>query len=635
MSFNSWLHQLRSALAPVRGPCHHGRRGSHRAGTHRLNIDVLEDRSVPAFLAPVDYAVGANPYAVATGHFNEDDHLDLVTANYADSTVSVLLGNADGTFQPALTSAAGANPHSIAVGDFDADGNLDLAAVNGYDYGSYVSVMLGNDNGSFQAPSTVALDPNSKPTSVATGDFNEDGLMDLAVTSNVDPYYPGDPYLDFGQASVLLSIGDGSFSAPRTAGLLYVTNSAVVADFNGDGNLDLAAGTYSSGAVVRVMLGDGQGSLALQNTNWLFDHGMSMAAGDVDGDGDIDLVAASGYDVKVRLGNGLGGFDAPPGGQSYAAGIGPISIVLGDFNRDGVLDIATANYGSNDVSILRGKGGGTFWNQENFAAGPVAFSLTAGDFNGDGWLDVATANVGGNSASVLINDQSWGPVPPLVSVSDATAVTEGNTGAVNATFTLTLLHASTADVTVHYQTADINAAAGSDYAASSGDVVIPAGQTSGTFTVAVSGDRLAEPTETFAVNLTAATNATIDDGRGIGTILDNEPRIRIGDMTKKEGNGRKTTLFTFTVTLSAVYDQAVTMSYQTGNGTATSGDSDYIAKTGTLTFAPGETTKTITIEVKGDNRKEANETFYLDLFGNSGNSLITKSRGLGTIWNDD
>ena len=119
----------------------------------------------------------------------------------------------------------------------------------------------------------------------------------------------------------------------------------VVADFNGDGNLDLVAGTYSSGADgSRCMLGDGQGNLALQNSNWLFDHGRSMAAGDVDGDGDVDLVAASGYDVRVRLGNGLGGFESPPGGQSYAAGNRPISVVLGDFNRDGVLDVATANY---------------------------------------------------------------------------------------------------------------------------------------------------------------------------------------------------------------------------------------------------------------------------------------------------
>jgi Calx-beta domain len=121
----------------------------------------------------------------------------------------------------------------------------------------------------------------------------------------------------------------------------------------------------------------------------------------------------------------------------------------------------------------------------------------------------------------------------------------------------------------------------------------------------------------------------------VGTILDDEPRISISDVTKAEGKKGQTTLFTFTVTLSAAYDQAVTMSYRTVDGTAKTSDSDYIAKTGTLTFNPGETTKTITIEVKGDSRKEADEYFYLDLFGNSSNSLFTKNRGIGTILNDD
>jgi hypothetical protein len=104
-----------------------------------------------------------------------------------------------------------------------------------------------------------------------------------------------------------------------------------------------------------------------------------------------------------------------------------------------------------------------------------------------------------------------------------------------------------------------------------------------------------------------------------------EPRISSSDVTKAEGKRNNTTLFTFTVTLSAAYDETVTMSFRTVNGTAKTGDSDYVAKTGTLTFAPGETTKTITIAVKGDSKKEANETFYLDLFGNSSNSLFTKT----------
>jgi hypothetical protein len=115
--------------------------------------------------------------------------------------------------------------------------------------------------------------------------------------------------------------------------------------------------------------------------------------------------------------------------------------------------------------------------------------------------------------------------------------------------------------------------------------------------VLVNGDRFAEPNETFVVNLSNPTNATIADGQGQGTVVDDEPRISISDVTKSEGRKGQTTVFTFTVTLSAAYDQAVTMSYQTVNGTAKTSDNDYVAKSGTLTFAPSQTTKTITIEV--------------------------------------
>ena len=190
-------------------------------------------------------------------------------------------------------------------------------------------------------------------------------------------------------------------------------------------------------------------------------------------------------------------------------------------------------------------------------------------------------------------------------------------------------------VTIGFATSNGSATAGGDYNAASGILSFAPGQTSKTVTVLVNGDRIGEPNETFVVNLSSPTNAAIADGQGLGTILDDEPRISIADMTTKEGNGKKTTLLTFTVTLSAAYDQAVTMSYRTVDGTATTSDGDYIAKTGTLTFNPGETTKTITIEAKADNKKESNETFYLDLINNSSNSLLTKCRGIGTILNDD
>src|SRR5262249_26275595 len=141
-----------------------------------------------------------------------------------------------------------------------------------------------------------------------------------------------------------------------------------------------------------------------------------------------------------------------------------------------------------------------------------------------------------------------------------------------------------------------------------GTLIIPAGEISGTITVPVNGDRLGEPNEMFVVNLSGATNATIVDGQGVGTIVDDEPRMSISDVTRYEGKRGKTTLFTFKATLSAAYDQPVTMSFRTVDGTAKTSDGDYTAKTGTIPFAPGETTKTITIEVKGDSKREATES---------------------------
>jgi hypothetical protein len=213
-------------------------------------------------------------------------------------------------------------------------------------------------------------------------------------------------------------------------------------------------------------------------------------------------------------------------------------------------------------------------------------------------------------------------------------VTEGNAGAVAATFSVSLSTASTETITVAYATGNGTATAGGDYQAASGTLIFTPGQTRKAVTVLVKGDRVGEPNEAFVVNLSSSTNATIADGHGVCTIVDDEPRASIGSVYSYEGKKGRSTLFTFTVTLSAVYDQAVTISFRTADGTATTSNSDYVAKTGTVTFAPGETTRTITIEVKGDSKKEADETFYLDLFGNS-NSLFTGNRGIGWILNDD
>jgi hypothetical protein len=644
---NSWLQNLRSALAPSRGQRNHRRRGSPRAATHRLNLELLEDRRLLAFIGPVHYdAAGPYNWDVKAGDFNGDAVLDLATANFGDN-VSVLLGNPDGTFQPAQSSAAGGGPRSVAVGDFDKDGKLDLVAGNYYNYcvcdnsyNSDISILLGNGDGTFAPaiPLTFTYWPGNS-SGVVTGDLNADGNLDVVATSSYN-YFGQGVYPDGYKLTVLLGHGDGSFAPAVQYGFPNVTGwigEPVLADFNGDGNADVAVPDYNS---VNLFLGTSDGTLQTPRdiVTEGYGGGDSVAVADFDADGNLDLARTNSTSdsVSVVRGNGDGSFQTA---QSFAAGDGARSVTASDVNGDGVPDLVVSATGASPsyeatVNVLLGNGDGSFALPIATAA-PDGGSVVLADFNADGRPDATVVNMG---LLVLINDGNWSlpppPPPPSISIHDAT-VTEGNTGSKNATFTIMLSAGYNRDVTVHYATANITAVAGSDYTAASGDVIIPAGQTSRTLTIAVKGDRLAEPTETFAVNLSAPANATIGDGQGVGTILDNEPRISISDFTRAEGKNGKTTTFTFTVTLSAAYDQAVTMSYRTVNGTATTGDGDYVAKTGTLTFAPGQTSKTITIEVKGDSKRESNELFYLDLFGLSSNSLFTKNRGIGTILNDD
>jgi uncharacterized Zn-binding protein involved in type VI secretion len=222
---------------------------------------------------------------------------------------------------------------------------------------------------------------------------------------------------------------------------------------------------------------------------------------------------------------------------------------------------------------------------------------------------------------------------PTISINDVT-VTEGNTGTTPAVFTVTLSAASSQTVTVNYATANSTGTAGSDYTATSGTLTFAPGITSQTITVAVLGDTRNEANETFFVNLSTPSNATIADGQGQGTILNDDalPALSINNVTVTEGN-TGTTPAVFTVTLSAVSSQTVTVNYATANSTATAG-SDYTATSGTLTFAPGITSQTITVAVLGDTVKEPTESFFVNL-SNATNATIANGRGRGSSINDD
>jgi hypothetical protein len=580
-----------------------------------------------SFTPAVSYPADTNPQEIVSADFNNDGRLDLATCNSGGNNVSVLLGNGNGTFQAPKTSAAGDNPISVAVGDFNEDGKLDLAAANGGTTG--VSVMRGNGDGTFQAPSSI--DIGEDPSSVAVGDFNGDGKLDLAAVSNTyhsfGYYYYGYGYYE-GHVNVLLGSGSGSFAAPTSSVLNtgYHT-SATAADLNGDGNDDLVAVNADYGWVT-VALGSSAGDpLGFASSYDTGGYLQAVTVGDFTGDGVLDLATAGGT-VEILPGLGDGSFQGV-----FRQYVDPSAIAAADFNADGKLDVVTADPWAETVSVLLGHGDATLTPPIDHAAGAQPMAVATGDFNGDGRADVAAANAGSGNVSVLLNNGVWPAFnAPSASIGDVT-ITEGNTGTLNAVFTVTLSAAASQAVTLNYATLDGTATAGSDYVAKSGTLTIPAGQTSATIAVPVVGDRLAENSETFSLRLTNPTNAFIADGLGIATIVDNEPRISINNVSGSEGN-RRTTTFTFTVRLSAAYDQAVTVNYATANGSATAG-SDYQAKSGSVTFAPGETVKTITIVLNGDKTRESNETFFVDLFGPSSNALISVARGTGTILNDD
>lgn len=251
------------------------------------------------------------------------------------------------------------------------------------------------------------------------------------------------------------------------------------------------------------------------------------------------------------------------------------------------------------------------------------------------------------SAGLLLGDsQGMGTInasdvpPPQLSVSDV-SVNEANG---TATFTISLTGTSTSPVTVDYATANGSATASSDYTAASGTLTFAVGETSKTVSVAILNDTLVETAEGFSLNLSNPSGAILADSQGQATINDNDnavanPNITINDVSISEGNltsAKKATYKTlvFTLNLSSASSQSVTVSYATQNDTATTMNKDYQSKSGTVTFAAGVTSKTVSVTVVGDNTVEASETFKVVL-SNAIGGIVTKAQGIGTISNDD
>jgi polyvinyl alcohol dehydrogenase (cytochrome) len=368
---------------------------SSASPTTTLAVTALPSSTL---LPAIPYLANGAGTWVAVGDFNGDGKADFVVAN---SGVSVWLGNGDGTFQAPVNSAAGASPVALAAGDFNQDGVLDVAAV--YATGG-VAILLGNGDGTFQAPVNYAA--GSGPGGVAAADFNGDGAADLAV-------------VNAGGVSVLLGNGDGTFQAavnhPAGAGPAAVA----AGDFIGNGKADLVVSNAIDGTV-SVLLGNGDGTFQLAVSYPVAANPQALALGDLNGDGRPDLVVANNAanSVSVLLGNGDGTFQTA---VSYAAGANPQSVAVEDVNGDGMADVVAANAGSGSVSVLLGNGNGTLQAPVAFGSGGSSVSLALADFNGDSRADVVTAGTGGSAAEVLLGGQAATSVALSASPNPSTA----------------------------------------------------------------------------------------------------------------------------------------------------------------------------------------------------------------------
>jgi len=299
-------------------------------------IKVMKGFGDGSFQAPLNNQTGSAPEAAAVGDFNNDQKLDLVTANQGGSNVSVLLGNGDGTFGSANNSPAGNAPIAVAVGDFDRDHNLDVVVANSGS--NHVNVLFGMGNGNFKPP--VSYNVGANPSAVAVADFNNDGFLDIAVAN-----------AGSGTVSLLQNNGNGGFLAvgPFTVG--NTPSALAVGDFNKDGFADLAVVNTSDGTVT-ILMNDTQGGFNAAGPYGVGKGPSAVAVADFNNDGYADIAVAnkSGNSVSVLTNNQDGTF---ANATSYKVGSQPVSIVAEDFNGDGYPDIGTANQGSSSVSTLQ------------------------------------------------------------------------------------------------------------------------------------------------------------------------------------------------------------------------------------------------------------------------------------------
>jgi Flp pilus assembly secretin CpaC len=363
-----------------------------------------------------DFGVGNSPVAVTTGSFDSktNSNIDIAVANHVDSTInnqmqstiSLLLGNGDGTFQTqtVIELPAGSGPSALVAADFNGDTFLDLAVAD--QTSDKISILLGNGDGTFQPETHVDLPAGSGPVAVLSGKFNSKSStdnIDLAVLNQTA-----------NNVTILLGDGKGKFTIKSTVATGRKPVAMVSGDFNGDGIPDLAVVNQTDNTVT-ILIGNGDGTFQAATPARTLTTGSTPAGigtADFNGDSILDLAVTNSADnnVAIFLGNGVGKGDGTfTFFLDLPTNTGPTGIITGDFNSDGIPDLAVADQTANAASILLGVGGGNFAPRIDLTTGNGPVALATANFTSSGRPDLATANEAANTVSVILNSNVFTP----------------------------------------------------------------------------------------------------------------------------------------------------------------------------------------------------------------------------------
>jgi CSLREA domain-containing protein len=628
-----------------------------------VNGDILFEPDETFFVNLSNPTNAAIQDAQGTGTILNDDAAppSPLTPSLAIDDVQLTEGNTGSTNATFTVSFSAASSNTVLVDFFTAAGTAtagaDYTPVNGtltFTPGQTAKTITVPVNGDtlFEQDETFFVNL-SNPSNATIADAQGTGTI---LNDDNSPSPPATPSLSINDVQVTEG-NAGSTNATFTVSLSAASSNTVLVDFfTAAGTATAGADytpvngtlTFTPGQTAKTITVPVNGDTVLEQDETFFvnlSNPSNAAIADAEGTGTIlndDAAPPSPLtpslainDVRVTEGN------AGSTNATFAVSLSAASsnTVLVDF----FTAAGTATAGADYTPV-----NGTF----TFTPGQTAKTITV-PVNGDTLFEpdeTFFVNLSNPSNATIADAQGTGtilnddtspspPATPSVVINDV-QVTEGNAGSTNATFTVSLSAASSNTVLVDFFTAAGTATAGADYTPVNGTLTFTPGQTAKTITVPVNGDTVFEPDETFFVNLSNPTNATIADAQGTGTILNDDtspsppatPSVVINDVQVTEGNAGSTNA-TFTVSLSAASSNTVLVDFFTAAGTATAG-ADYTPVNGTLTFTPGQTAKTITVPVNGNTLFEPDETFFVNL-SNPTNATIADAQGTGTILNDD